>query len=159
MFWPFFGSRNRGFRAEDEYQFRIFPCQLYQRILIHNGNPFIYGFHQFGCFSGPLSMTNDVLGPFGSRNRRFSAQDGYQFIIFPGQSYHRILIDSGNQFIYGFHQVCKVFQQLFLKNTIWCHFGTKNAPFLVQFLHLQPFVCHNSTYGDLFCNFIAIVVK
>ena len=79
---------------------------------------------------------------------------GYQFIIFPYQSYHRILIDSGNQFIYGFQQVCRVFEQLFLKNTIWSHFGTKNAPFLVQFPHLQPFVCNNSTDGDLFCNFM-----
>ena len=38
--------------------------QLYQRILIHSGNPLIYGLPQFGSFSGPISMKNGVLGPF-----------------------------------------------------------------------------------------------
>ena len=37
-----FGSRNRGFTAQEAHQFSISPSQLYQRILIHSGNPLIY---------------------------------------------------------------------------------------------------------------------
>ena len=78
----------------------------------------IYGFHNFGRHSGPFSMKNDVLVPFGSQNRGFMAQDAYEFSIVPYQLYQCILIDSGNSFIYGFHYVYRVFEKLFLKNTI-----------------------------------------
>ena len=86
--------------------------------LIDSGNLFICGFHHFGRLSGPFSMKNDILVPFGSQNRGFMSQDTYEFSIVPCQLYQCILIDSGNSFIYGFHYVYRVFEKLFLKNTI-----------------------------------------
>ena len=63
---PIFGSRNNKFTTQDIYQFHISPCQLYQRIPIDSGNPFIYSFHHFGSLSGQFSMKNYVLFSFGS---------------------------------------------------------------------------------------------
>ena len=63
-FGVLFGSRNRGFKAQESHQFSIFPSQLYQRILIHSGNPFIFDLPHFESFSGTFSVENDVLGPF-----------------------------------------------------------------------------------------------
>ena len=44
---PLFRSRNRVFKAKEAHQFSTFPSQLYQRILIHSGNPLIYGLPHF----------------------------------------------------------------------------------------------------------------
>ena len=79
------------FSAQDAYQFHIFLCKLYQHILIDDGNPFIYGFHHFGRFSGLFSMKSDVLVHFEAQNR-----DAYQFSIVQCQLYQCILIDGEN---------------------------------------------------------------